>query len=228
MARWWWVLLPGMIGVLYLDLLGSPDDALLGSSQRIFYVHMGAATVVAVAFTVTAAASVGYLVTGRLAWDRWAAASAEVGTLFTTMVLITGILWGRVAWGVWWTWDPRLTSTLILWVLFMGYLVMRDSAVTVERRARMSAVLALLCYLDVPLDYLTIRWWKSIHPVVITEHGINMARSMIVAMVASMVAMLFLYGAWVKLRVRLLAVEQEIEEKKAEVRIKLNSERWGD
>lgn len=221
MARWWWILLPGMIGVLYLNLLASPDDAVLGPSQRIFYFHMGAATVVAVAFTVCAAASAAYLVSRNLRWDRWAAASAEIGTMFTTLVLVTGILWGRVAWGVWWTWDPRLTSTLILWVLFMGYLILRDSTASAGRRARTSAVVALVCYVDVPLDYLTIRWWKSIHPVVITEHGINMAPPMVAAMFASMAVMLCIYVVWMHLRVRLTVVEQEIESAKSELRMRL-------
>jgi heme exporter protein C len=213
MAGWGvWILFPVVMAALYLNFLGSPDDAALGPSQRIFYIHMGVATTAALAFTVTFVASAAYLVTRRRRWDAWAAASAEIGTVFTAMVLVTGILWGRVAWGVWWTWDPRLTTTLLLWVLYGGYLVVRDGITESERRARISAVLALVAYVDVPLDYMTIRWWKSIHPLVITTHGLNLAPSMALAMVASMAAMLCVYGVWLVFRMRLMAVELGIEE----------------
>ncbi|PSR24191.1 MAG: cytochrome C assembly protein [Sulfobacillus acidophilus] len=204
-----------MILALYLNFLGAPDDAVLGPSQRIFYIHMGAAVTAAVAFTVTFAASLAYLATRRQRWDVLAAASAEVGIVFTAMVLVTGILWGRVAWGVWWTWDPRLTTTLMLWALYGGYLIVRDAVDNSDRRARISAVLALVAYVDVPLDYMTIRWWNSVHPLVITNHGLAVAPSMAVAMFMSMAAMLGVYGVWLALRMRLMAVELGIEEAKA-------------
>ncbi len=220
--RWMWVLLPLMGLALYMNFVGSPDDAVLGPSQRIFYFHMGAATVAAVAFTVTAISSLGYLVTRELRYDLWAAASAEVGTIFTSMLLITGVLWGRAAWGVWWTWDPRLTATVILWVLFIGYLMVREWSDSRERRARTAAVLALVAYVDVPIDYMTIRWWKSIHPVVITSHGIHMAPAMIDAMFVSMGALTLVYVAWMQIRLRLLRAEYGLEDVKAVVRAQWN------
>lgn len=209
--QWVWVLLPAMILTLYVNLLWSPDDAVLGPSQRIFYVHMGAATVAMVAYTITFVASVGYLWTRRLGFDIWAAVSAELGTLFTTVLLITGILWGRAAWGVWWTWDPRLTATLILWVLFMAYMLLREWSDGRERRARYAAVLAILAYLDVPLDYMTIRWWKSIHPVVITASGIHMAPRMIIAMFLSMAVWGLLLAAWMAIRLHMMRAEVGME-----------------
>lgn len=212
----------------YFDFLHSPDDAWLGPSQRIFYVHMGSATAVALAFTVTAVASMLYLATRQLRFDRWASASAEVGMVFTSMLLITGILWGKVVWGVWWTWDPRLTATLILWVLFWGYLLLRDAVRFREQRARVSAVLALVCYLDVPLDYMTIRWWKSIHPIVITTHGINMAPAMIWAMCLTSAAMVALYLSWVTLRVRLMGTEDILNDVKDVVRDGIRRKIWGE
>ena len=215
---WVWILLPLMIVALYLNFLGSPDDRILGASQRIFYFHMATATVAGIALTVTAIASGLYLLTRRLVYDHWAAASAEIGTLFTTMLLVTGVLWGRAAWGVWWTWDPRLTATVILWVLFFAYLLVREWTDSVERRARTSALLALAAYIDVPIDYMTIRWWKSIHPVVITTHGINMAPSMIWAMFGSLVVMVLIYVAWMQLRLRLIVAETGISQMKALLR----------
>ncbi|NMP23580.1 cytochrome c biogenesis protein CcsA [Sulfobacillus sp. DSM 109850] len=206
---------------LYLNFVGTPDDRILGASQRIFYVHMGTATTAGLAFTVTAACSILYLVTKNLAFDVVAAASAEIGTVFTTMLLVTGVLWGRAAWGVWWTWDPRLTATVILWVLFLAYLLVRGWTESVEPRARLSAVLALAAYVDVPIDYMTIRWWKSIHPVVITSHGIQMAPVMVLAMFVSMAAMLALYGAWMQLRVRLGRVESGLDVLKQRLRSRM-------
>jgi len=219
--RWVWILLPTMIAALYLDFLGSPDDAVLGPSQRIFYFHMGTATVAGIAFTMTALSSVGFLLTKNLTYDLFAAASAEIGTIYTSMLLLSGILWGRAAWGVWWTWDPRLTATVILWVLFLAYLLVREWSESRERRARTAAVLALVAYIDVPIDYMTIRWWKSIHPVVITTHGIHMAPAMIVAMFSSMVALGLLFWAWMVLRLRLLRAEMGIEDLKNLVRGRL-------
>lgn len=218
---WIWGLLPLMGAALYLNFVASPDDRVLGPSQRIFYFHMATATAAGVAFTVTAGASILYLATRHLRFDAWAAASAEIGTAFTSMLLVTGILWGRAAWGVWWTWDPRLTATVILWVLFMAYLMIRGWTESRERRARTAAVLALAAYVDVPLDYMTIRWWKSIHPVVITTHGIHMAPSMVWAMFVSMAAMLGLYAAWMQLRLRLSRVEMGLDRVKQHLKDKL-------
>lgn len=208
----------GMVVVLYQIFLGSPDDAVLGPSQRIFYVHMGAAVVAGVAYTITAASSLLYLGTRRLSFDMWAAASAEVGTVFTTILIISGILWGRAAWGIWWTWDPRLTATVILWVLFMGYLMVRQWTDSRERRARVGAVLALAAYVDVPIDYMTIRWWKSIHPIVITTHSINMAPAMVAAMFAATAGMLLLFGAWMQLRLSLMRAEWGVEDARNRMR----------
>lgn len=219
--RWIWVLLPYMVVVLYIDFIWSPDAVQLGSTERIFYFHMGSATVTMIAYTITAIASALYLIKRRRIYDIWAAASAEIGTAFTTMVLVTGTLWGKVAWGVWWTWDPRLTSTVILWVLFGGYLLLREWSDNPERRGVYSAILALIAFVDVPIDYMTIRWWNSIHPVVITTQGIQMAPKMIVAMFVSMAAAILIFIAWMSIRLRLLSVQADLTELKTRVREQL-------
>lgn len=172
---------------------------------------------------VTFVASIGYLVKRHPRWDIVAAASAEIGTVLTTMILVSGILWGRAAWGVWWTWDPRLTSTLILWVLFVAYLLLRDWTDNPERRAVYSAVLAIVAFFDVPIDYMAVRWWHSIHPVVITSQGINMAPRMIVAMFVSMGAFLYLYAVWMTIRTRLLEAERGLDQVKNQIRSRLDS-----
>lgn len=205
--RWIWFMAPLWVLALYLNFIWTPDDRMLLSSQRIFYFHMGAATAGGLAYLVTFVASLAYLRTRTPRWDIVAAASAEVGTVLTTMILVSGILWGRAAWGVWWTWDPRLTTTVILWVIFAGYLLLREWSDNPERRALYSAVVAILAYVDVPIDYMAVRWWNSIHPVVITSQGIAMAPRMIVAMFVSMAALLYLFAIWMAIRLRLLRAE---------------------
>lgn len=219
--RWVWVVFPVMLIALYLNFIWSPDDKVLGPSVRIFYFHMGAASLAGVAFTVTLIASIGYLVTKKMTWDVWAAASAEIGTILTTMILVTGILWGKATWGVWWTWDPRLTATAILWVLFLAYLLLREWNENPERRARFSAVLAVIAYLDVPIDYMTIHWWNSIHPIVITAQGFNLAPAMIVAMFGSMVAFALIFIAWMAIRMRIMRAENGLSEVKNAMRARL-------
>ncbi|SMC05987.1 heme exporter protein C [Sulfobacillus thermosulfidooxidans DSM 9293] len=206
------LVLPLFVAALYADLIWSPDDRVLGASQRIFYFHMGAAVVAALAFTLTFGASLGYLLIKDLRWDHMAAASAEIGTVFTAMVLFSGILWGKAAWGVWWTWDPRLTSTLILWVLFAGYLLLREWSEDLGKRATYSAVLAIVAYIDVPIDYMAVRWWRSVHPVVITTQGIHMAPKMVDAMLLSMVAMMAIFVIWMVIRMRLLDAEWRLRQ----------------
>lgn len=207
-----------MLGAGYWALVGAPNDVTLGASQRIFYVHMGAAVVVAVAFSVAFAASLAYLWRRDQVWDRLAAASVEAGMVFASMLLATGVLWGRVVWGVWWTWDPRLTATLLLWVLFMGYLVIRDAYPDPDRRARIAAVLAIVFYADVPLDYVTVRWFKSLHPVVLTSHGAEMPPVMLLTLLMNALAMLSVWALWVVLRVRVDRSEENLAQVKHQLR----------
>ncbi len=221
-SDWWiWTVLPIMVGALYFDFVGSPNDAILGASERILYFHIGSAAVAGIAFTITAIASIGYLVQRRLAWDIWAAASAEIGLVFTTMVLISGTIWGRIAWGAWWTWDPRLTATLILWVLFAAYLLLREWSDNRARRAVVSAVIALIAYIDVPMDYMTIRWWRSIHPVIFTNQGINMPMSMQIPMFISMGAMTLVFMVWMAVRMRLMRAELGLSDLKNGIRARI-------
>ena len=190
------------IVALYLSLVYAPTDVVLGASQRIFYIHIGAAWVSAVAFFVTLMLSIIYLKTRKDVLDAWAAASAEVGTVFTTVVLVTGSIWGRVAWGVWWTWDPRLTTTIVLWFLYLGYLVFREAIDDRERRQVYSAVYAILAFVSVPITFLSVTWWRTIHPIVISEGKFEMPGAMVFAMMAFFVAFLSLYLDWMGQRAR--------------------------
>ena len=157
-----------LIGVPLLLLLGlvtSPEDVEMGDSVRIMYVHVPSAWLAYLAFAVTALGSVCYLWprTRSLAWDRFAGASAEIGVLFTGLALATGMLWGRPTWGVYWTWDARLTTTALLFLLFLGYLAIRRLPAAPEVRAKRAAIAGLIAFVDVPIVHLSVEWWRSLH-----------------------------------------------------------------
>lgn len=139
---------------------------MLGEVQRIFYFHVPLAWNMFLAFFIAFIASILYLATRKERWDIWAVSAAETGVVFATLATITGSLWARPAWGTYWTWDPRLTTMLILWFLFVGYLLLREFIDDPERRARVSAVVAIIAFLDVPLVFLSVRLWRSLHPVI--------------------------------------------------------------
>lgn len=148
-----------------LGLILSPEDVNQGSTVRIMYIHVPTIWVAYIAFILTAVCSATYL-SGRnrsLAWDRVAGASAEIGVLFVALSLITGSLWGRITWGVYWVWDARLTSTAFLFITYVGYLAVRRLDGTQRQRARRSSVIALLAVLEIPLVHFSVRLWRSLH-----------------------------------------------------------------
>src|ERR1700723_427681 len=153
----------------YQAIYVAPDDAMQGEVFRIIFYHVPSASVAFLFFAVSLAGSIGYLSFRRSSpdWaqvsDAWALAGAEVGVVFCTVVLITGPIWGRRAWGIWWTWDARLTTTLVLWLIYVSYLLLRRFAAGPQMRT-LSAVMAIFGYLDVPLVYFSTRWWRTQHP----------------------------------------------------------------
>jgi heme exporter protein C len=153
----------GMMLSIWGALLYAPTDAVQGDVQRIFYFHVPMAWVAYLAFFLVFVASIMYLWRRDERWDWLARASAEIGAVFTTLVLISGSIWGRAVWGTWWQWDPRLTTTLILWFIYVGYLLLRSYAGR-SGGARAAAVLGIVGFADVPVDYLSVTWWRSLHP----------------------------------------------------------------
>lgn len=161
-----------MLAALYMALVWAPDAANLTApaeryAQRIFYFHVSSAWLGFLAFIVAAVVSVLYLVTRQERWDMWALASIEIGLAFFTMVIISGSIWAKPTWNVWWTWDPRLTISTICWLLYIGYIMLRGAIDNPDRRARFGAVYALIAAFSVPLNWMAIRWWRTIHPAVI-------------------------------------------------------------
>jgi heme exporter protein C len=201
-----------MLMLLVGALLWAPTDRLQGEVQRIFYIHVPAAWIGMLAFGVVFVASIAYLVTREERWDRLAASSAEVGLVFTTGVMLTGPLWGRPVWGVYWDWDPRLTSFFILWLLYLSYLVLRSYVTEPMRRARYSAVLGIIAFLDVPLVYVSVRWWRSLHPgpVVANPEGPQLPASMLAVLLVGVAAFSLLYLLLLRLRIDNAAREDEL------------------
>src|SRR5271169_6041144 len=156
----------------YLALFVAPTEQTMGQVQRIFYYHVPSAWTAGVCFFVNFLASVVYLWKRNVASDALAAASAEVGVTFCTIVLITGPLWARPVWGIWWTWDARLTTTLVLWLIYVSYLVLRRFASGGQTQV-LAAALAIFGFVDVPIVYMSIRWFRTQHPSPVMGGGEN-------------------------------------------------------
>lgn len=152
--------LAGMVAIFFWV----PTDAVQGLPQRIFYVHVPTALVAYLAFGLVALGSIGYLKTGKRRWDALAHASAEVGVLFTGACIVAGMLWGRPIWGTYWTWDPRLTTTFVMLLIYVGYLVFRAMAADASRGARIAAVIGIVGFVDIPIVHYSVTWWRGLHP----------------------------------------------------------------
>ena len=157
----------GLVAVaLYLIFFVAREavDAMGGQLQRIFYVHVPSASVAYLGFAIVFIASIAYLRTGARRWDLVAHAAAEGGVLFCTLVLITGPIWARPVWGTYWQWDPRLTSSLVLWLTYVGYLFLRGLATDPTRAGRGAAVLGIVGFVNVPIVHFSVYWWQTLHP----------------------------------------------------------------
>jgi heme exporter protein C len=198
----------------YFAFVFAPEDALQGAMQRIFYIHVPSAWICFVAFGVTFASSIAYLSSRKEKWDTLAASSAEIGTLFTTVVLATGMMWGHAIWGVYWTWEPRLTSFLVLWLLYLGYLAVRAYVPDPARRARFSAVIGIIAFIDVPIIYLSVNWWRTLHPqqVVVTGGGPHMPATMLIALMVGLATFTLVYVYLMRLRLDVARLATQLEE----------------
>jgi heme exporter protein C len=203
-----WIMFVAVLVALYMTFLYAPTEREMGDVQRIFYFHVGAAWNGLLAFAVVFVASILYLNRRERKWDMIAQASAEIGVVFTTIVLVTGPIWARPIWGHWWTWDPRLTTTLVLWFIYVAYLVLR-SAAEGEKQAKFAAIFGIVGFVDVPIVWMSIRWWNSIHPKVISTGGMAMTPQMGQTMGMAVFAFTILY---VYLLLHRLSIEEMAEE----------------
>jgi len=185
----------GMLVLHWMVFFWVPTEANQGIIQRIFYVHMPSAVVAFLAFGIVALCSAVYLWLGDDHLDQAAVAAAEGGMVFTTIVLLTGPLWGRVAWGTYWTWEPRLTLTLLLWFIYLGYFLVRSSTENPERGKRFAAVVGIIGALDIPLIHVSVIWFRSLHPtpVVIKPEGPTLAAPMLATLFVGLGSLILLF-----------------------------------
>ncbi len=177
----------------YLSLLVLKPEKTLGDVYRIFFFHFPLAIVSYLAFSISFVLSVAYLKTRNIKYDDLASSSVEIGLLFCVLATITGAIFSKQAWGAYWSWDPRQTTTLIVCFIYSSYLALRSAIENIETKARISAIFGIFAFASVPLSYLSTRLWFSLHPMMITSKGINLDKDMQIALLAMLVGVLFLY-----------------------------------
>ena len=185
-----------MAVTLYLVFFYAPTDANLGVSQRILYYHVPVAILGLFSIVVVAVASAAHLITRREEWDSLAYSAAEVGVLVTSLGIVTGAMWAKPTWGIWWTWDPKLTLTLVLWFIYVGYLMLRAYGPKGSQGARYGAVVAIIGAIDAPIVYYAAELWRTTHPTLVVGPAADagaMDSRMAAVLLASMVAFALLY-----------------------------------
>jgi heme exporter protein C len=195
---------------LYLGLVVAPPDTVQGEVQRIMYLHVPSILTAYLAFTVTFVCSILYLWRRDPRADAVAVSSAEVGVLFTGVTLATGSIWGKSTWGVWWTWDARLTLTAILFTIYVGYLMLRAFAEEPQAAARYGAVLAILGFLDIPLNHLAVQWWRTLHQPssLLRPGGPSVDAALLVPLLVNLAGMVLVYGYFLNRRIQLERARQ--------------------
>ena len=197
------------MGALYLVFIYVPTEATMGIVQRIFYFHVPVAWVAFSAFFVVFLGSVLYLWKRESKWDVIARSSAEVGLVFTTLALITGSIWAKPIWGIWWVWEPRLTTALVLWFIYVAYLLVRSYASEESKGARFAAVVGIIGFIDVPIAALTITLWRTQHPGPVIFEG-GLAPPMLLTLIICIFAFTTLYGLLLIQRVSMKYDEAEL------------------
>jgi heme exporter protein C len=193
-----------VLTALGMVFLYAPRELTMGDVQRIFYFHVASAWVGFFAFFVTFLAGIGYLVQGKRRWDILALSSVEVGLTFITMTVATGSLWARPVWGTYWTWEPRLTISAVQLLIYIAYGMLRGAIDNPEQRARFAAVYGIVAFVTVPLSWFAIRWWRTIHPDVVTGgEGMAITARMTQTLLTSLAAFTLLYFTLLRQRIRL-------------------------
>jgi len=181
----------------------------MGDVQRVLYFHVPLAWVAFLAFFVVLVGSVLYLWKREDRWDRLAYCSAEIGVVFTTLNLISGVIWAKSVWGVWWIWDARLATALALWLIYVAYLLVRAYASAAQTRS-FAAVVGIVGFVDVPIVFMAIRWWRTIHPGPVVQAG-GLSSAMLCTLIVCLIAFTLFYGVLMALRVSLRDAEEKME-----------------
>jgi heme exporter protein C len=210
-----------MIAVnLVVTFFYAPTETTMGNVQRIFYFHVGAAWVAAVAFLIALISGIAYLRKPAKIWDTISVASVEIGLVFTTMTIVSGSTWGRPAWNTWWIWSPRLTSITVLWLVYVAYFMLRGAVEDEEKRGRFASVYVIAAFVTVIITYMSIRLLRDIHPVLIGEaseaaeglqefSGIDSSK-MVISLNVSVLTYTVLYVAWLANRLRLQRLVDQV------------------
>ncbi|CCG02819.1 cytochrome c biogenesis protein CcsA [Blastococcus saxobsidens] len=203
------VTIVAMAGALAAALT-APPDRLQGNLQRLMYVHVPAAWLAYLSFAITFGASAAWLWKRRASLDRLASASAEVGVFFTGLTIALGSIWGKPVWGVWWTWDPRLVTTAMMFFVYLGYLALRRATVDATVRARRSAVFGVLAFAQIPVVHMSVVWWRAVHqpPTVLKPAAPTIDEWMLAALLLNVLAFTLVYVVLLRARIRLAVAEE--------------------
>lgn len=201
-----------MLLSLYAIFIYAPIEKTMGVVQKIFYLHLSLAFLSFFAFFIVFIASILYLYKRDIRWDILAHSSAEVGVIFCSLVLITGPIWARPIWNVWWTWDPRLTTTLILWFMYVAYLMIKKLLPYGSQRTNIASVFGIISFINVPITFFVVRMWRTIHPVVIDTSGVHISAPMLTTLLISLGAFCLLFLMLLRTRVRLENTLQDYQE----------------
>jgi len=207
-----WLTVLALLAGLGAGFLYAPRDAIQGNVQRIMYLHVSSVLTAYFAFGVVFLASLAYLFSGRARWDRLAGASAEVGVIFTGLTLISGSIWGKPTWGTWWTWDARITTTALLFLIYVGYLLVRQMVEERERAARFSAVVGIIGAIDVPIIHFSVQWFRTLHQpaTVLRPQAPTMDVAMVVTLLLNVGAFMLFYVYLTRMRLSLTQVEEGV------------------
>lgn len=189
----------------------APTELRMGDIQRIFYFHMGSVWVATIAFTMVFISSIVYLLSRKREWDIRAYASAEIGVVFITITIVTGSIWAKPVWGTWWTWDPQLTTTFILWILYFVYLLIRANSGYDEKKAKYSAVFAIIAFIDLPLVYISARVMRGVSPVVFGSGGGGIEAKMMHTLLLALLAFTFLFIVLIVERIKIEQARYKID-----------------
>jgi heme exporter protein C len=206
-----WLAILGILAGLGAAFGYAPRETIQGNVQRIMYLHVPSVLTTYLAFGLVLVGSVGYLATRRPGWDRLAAAAAEIGLVFNGITIATGSIWGRPTWGVWWTWDARLTATAVLFLVYTGYLLLRAMVEEPEARARYSAVLGIVGAANIPIVHFSVLWWRTLHqpPALLAPGPAPISPSIRLALAVNWVAFTLLFAYFLSRRTEIARLEDE-------------------
>jgi heme exporter protein C len=211
-STWPWIVMAIAGLVTFVASMTVGPDAVQGQLSRILYVHVPSAWLAYLAFGVTMLASAMYLWKKDLKWDRRAASSAEIGVVFTALALGLGMIWAKPTWGVWWTWDARLTLTAIMFFVYLGYLALRRTTTDLHARAKRSAILGVLAVIQVPLVHFSVVWWRTLHqpPSLLKPEPIDMDTAIVATLLIAVIAFTVMYVAMMIKRIELAQLEDDV------------------